>query len=217
LNNAEPVGFTARVLVLQRRLSALMAAMEAALLAATSMILVFLVTALFLQVLFRYVIRQPLPWSEEAARYGMIWFAMLAAALAARRGQQIVFRWATLPIPRVPQALLRQVVSLATLVFLVFLLLQSLAFLDVVANQVAPGTGVNMRLPYAGIAVGVAFLIVVYLSDFLDSICSVITGRVLSLRELQELETLRSLAAGASLSTVPEGNAASASSGGPHK
>jgi TRAP-type C4-dicarboxylate transport system permease small subunit len=38
-----------------------------------------------LQVLFRYVIAAPLPWSEEAARYLFVWTAFLAAAAAVGR------------------------------------------------------------------------------------------------------------------------------------
>jgi TRAP-type C4-dicarboxylate transport system permease small subunit len=36
----------------------------------------------FLQVVFRYVLRQPLFWSEELPRYLLIWMSFLAAALA---------------------------------------------------------------------------------------------------------------------------------------
>lgn len=38
-----------------------------------------------LQVLFRYLLAAPLPWSEEAARYLFVWTAFLAAAAAVGR------------------------------------------------------------------------------------------------------------------------------------
>ena len=41
-----------------------------------------------LQVVFRYVIQKPLPWSEEAARYLFVWTAFLAAAVTVGRNDQ---------------------------------------------------------------------------------------------------------------------------------
>lgn len=41
-----------------------------------------------LQVVFRYVIQEPLPWSEEAARYLFVWTAFLAAAVTVGRNDQ---------------------------------------------------------------------------------------------------------------------------------
>jgi TRAP-type C4-dicarboxylate transport system permease small subunit len=38
-----------------------------------------------LQVLFRYVLEKPLPWSEELARYLFVWAALLAAAVMVGR------------------------------------------------------------------------------------------------------------------------------------
>jgi len=43
-----------------------------------------------LQVLFRYLIAAPLPWSEEAARYLFVWTAFLAAAAAVGRDDHFV-------------------------------------------------------------------------------------------------------------------------------
>lgn len=41
-----------------------------------------------LQVLFRYVLAAPLPWSEEAARYLFVWTAFVAAAASVARNDQ---------------------------------------------------------------------------------------------------------------------------------
>jgi TRAP-type C4-dicarboxylate transport system permease small subunit len=53
-------------------------------------ILVFIITVLFgamslaslLQVIFRYVLKQPLPWSEELARFLFVWVVFLGSAVA---------------------------------------------------------------------------------------------------------------------------------------
>jgi TRAP-type C4-dicarboxylate transport system permease small subunit len=42
-----------------------------------------------LQVVMRYVFNSPLVWSEELARFAMIWMAFLAIALGLRRGSHV--------------------------------------------------------------------------------------------------------------------------------
>ena len=57
---------------------------------AETVVVVVLVTMLtavtFAQVCARYVLGDPLIWSEEAARYLFVWVSMLGAALALREG-----------------------------------------------------------------------------------------------------------------------------------
>lgn len=47
-----------------------------------NLLLIVMVVVVFAQVIFRFVLEQPLPWSEEVARYIMVWIAFLGAALA---------------------------------------------------------------------------------------------------------------------------------------
>lgn len=53
----------------------------------------------FLQVLFRYLLQQPLFWSEELPRYLLIWMSFLAAAVAQRDEAHINI---TLVVNRLP-------------------------------------------------------------------------------------------------------------------
>jgi TRAP-type C4-dicarboxylate transport system permease small subunit len=63
----------------------------------TEKILVALLTAMtlivFAQVVFRYVLRSPLYWSEEAARYIMIWIVFLGASIGIRKASHLGFTW----------------------------------------------------------------------------------------------------------------------------
>ena len=49
-------------------------------------LLSFFVTLLFVQVVFRVVIKESLTWSEELSRFAFVWFAYLGASYAARLG-----------------------------------------------------------------------------------------------------------------------------------
>lgn len=46
----------------------------------------FMVAAILIQVFYRYVLNNALPWPDEAARFGMLWMMGLMAPTAFRRG-----------------------------------------------------------------------------------------------------------------------------------
>ena len=151
-----------------------------------SVLLIFLSVILFTQVVFRYVLELPLPWSEESARFSLVWLGMLAAGITARRGLHFVFRWGVILLPRVVLPWLRLAINVLIVAFLALLLLLSLDYLELVSNQTSQATGVNMAVPYAGVTAGAVVLLVLYAFEILDGLCSLSTGRRLSELERQE-------------------------------
>jgi TRAP-type C4-dicarboxylate transport system permease small subunit len=185
-------------LIVQRRIAGLARRVEQVLLVAAGVLLVYLSIVLFLQVLYRYVLFLPLPWSEESARFAMVWFGMLAAGVAAYRGLHFSFRWGTLVLPPRGRFWLRQVLNVTTMALLVVVYAQSLRYLEIVGNQTAPGTGLNMRIPHASVTVGAVGMLLVYVCDFLDAICGALTGQTFSVRERREALMDEELASGPS-------------------
>ena len=151
-----------------------------------SVLLIFLSVILFTQVIFRYVLELPLPWSEESARFSLVWLGMLAAGITARRGLHFVFRWVVVLLPQVVLPWLRLAVNVLIAAFLALLLLLSLDYLELVSNQTSQATGVNMAVPYAGVTAGAIVLMVLYAFEILDGLCSLSTGQRLSEPERQE-------------------------------
>jgi TRAP-type C4-dicarboxylate transport system permease small subunit len=176
-----------RLLQFQQLLASLGSLVEASVLVTACVLLMALSAILLLQVLFRYILQKPLPWSEEVARFGLVWLGMLSATLTARRGLHFLFRWGTLAIPAVGRAWLRQMVNLLVIGFLSLIFWGSLAYLDIGRIQTAPATGVDMRFPYAAVTVGVGLLIVTFVLEIVDSLCGVMTGQRFSEREQEEL------------------------------
>ncbi|MEX0276785.1 MAG: TRAP transporter small permease [Ruegeria sp.] len=82
-----------------------------------------MVIAILIQVFFRYVLGNALPWPDEAARFCMLWMTGLMAPTAFRRGGFVAIDMVPLMLPRV----LGQVLTL-------FLLVVSLAVLLVAVN-----------------------------------------------------------------------------------
>lgn len=50
-----------------------------------NLLLTIMVVVVFVQVIFRFILMMPLSWSEEVARYIMIWTTFLGAALAVEK------------------------------------------------------------------------------------------------------------------------------------
>ena len=82
-----------------------------------------MVVAILIQVFFRYVLGNALPWPDEAARFCMLWMTGLMAPTAFRRGGFVAIDMVPMMLPRV----LGQVLTL-------FLLVVSLAVLLVAVN-----------------------------------------------------------------------------------
>ena len=65
-----------------------------------------MVLAILVQVVWRYVLSLPLPWTEEAARFLMLWMTGLVAPTALRRGGFVAIDMIQLALPRVLGGLL---------------------------------------------------------------------------------------------------------------
>ncbi|GAK59395.1 tripartite ATP-independent periplasmic transporter DctQ component [Candidatus Vecturithrix granuli] len=71
-----------------------------------------------LGVVFRYVIRHPLSWSEEVARYLMIWAASLAVSIGIMQREHLGITFLVSRLPHSAQKYVAVLVNLAVLWFL---------------------------------------------------------------------------------------------------
>jgi TRAP-type C4-dicarboxylate transport system permease small subunit len=69
------------------------------------------------QVVFRYVLNDPLVWSEELARLAFVWVAMLTWGLGARRRSHIAVTFLPDMLSRTPRLLLAILVQVLIIVF----------------------------------------------------------------------------------------------------
>jgi len=73
-------------------------------------------------ILFRYVMVNPLPWTEELARYAMIWMGLLAVSMGVRRESHLGLNFVVEKFPRVFQTILKYLVRILIGVFLFYLM-----------------------------------------------------------------------------------------------
>lgn len=112
-----------------------------------------------LGVLFRYVLKAPLPWAEELARYLMIWGASLGASIAYREGSHIAVTLLA-DKARGPGAMailwLSQVV---VLLFMSVVTFQGFLLVTKLVGQTSPAMEIPMAWPYLAIPVGCFFIL----------------------------------------------------------
>lgn len=124
---------------------------------------------ILIQVFFRYVIYLPVPWTEELARYLMVWMGMLGSAAALRQGRHLGVR---VLVERLPQGVYDRLVAPLVQVimagFLGILLWHGVVFLRLNADQNSPAMELSMLWPYLALPVGAGMMILDLVADMLE-------------------------------------------------
>ena len=109
----------------------------------------------FLQFFTRYVLNDSLAWTEEIARYGLMWVTFIGGAMVTRRKTHIAVELISnlMPAGAVRQALLA-FVDIVTLGFLALLAYFSVTITERMAFQRMTVFELPMSYVYAGVALG---------------------------------------------------------------
>jgi len=124
---------------------------------------------ILLQVFFRFVYYVPFPYSEELARYLMIWMAMFGSVIALRHGKHIGVR---VLVERLPEGIYDNfavpLVQVCMVVFLAILAWQGWDLSMRNAMQMSPSMELSMRWPYLAVPVGALMMILDIVADMLQ-------------------------------------------------
>jgi TRAP-type C4-dicarboxylate transport system permease small subunit len=108
----------------------------------------------FLQFFTRYILNDSLAWTEEIARYGLMWVTFIGAAMVTRRNSHIAVVLLTELLPPGPARVLRASIDIVVLVFLALLAYFSVLILERMQFQRMTVIDLPMSLVYGGIALG---------------------------------------------------------------
>ena len=114
--------------------------------------------AVIAQVVFRYVLSAPLPWSEELARYLMIWVACLAASEAYHQKSHVGVNLLSDLLPVKFRQWRHQIVHLAILILMLVIIYQGFTLSWLLLDQMSPALGISMTWPYMSVPVGASFI-----------------------------------------------------------
>jgi TRAP-type C4-dicarboxylate transport system permease small subunit len=107
-----------------------------------------------LGVFFRYVLQDALTWTEETARYIMIWMGFLGTGLALREGSHVAVELLLESVPGGPRRALVAVVRVLSLGFLVSVVAAGGVLLARISSQSTPVLAISMMWPYLAIPAG---------------------------------------------------------------
>lgn len=116
-----------------------------------------LTTAMFLvvfsQVIFRYVLNQPSPWTEELSRYLFIWISLLGAAFGVMKQSHFGFDLIVKKLSPSHQRVEAIFVYLCMGILIFVLTFYGLKMYNIVAFQITPGLQIPMRYVYLSLPV----------------------------------------------------------------
>jgi len=114
-------------------------------------------------VLFRYVINDPLMWSEALARYLMVWIGLVGAAITLKHGAHIRINAIRQRLPRLLRLVGDLAVALAIAGFLWIMTVEGWSAAWRGANQSVTSLGVSMLWPLLAVPVAGALMLVQHL------------------------------------------------------
>ncbi len=126
----------------------------------------------FIQVIFRFIIKASLPWSEELSRYLQVYITFFGTAYGIQTGAHLGIEAFTHLLPKGGRKVLAILVQIVSM--LVCALILKLG-IDIVTSQMASGqVSPAMRIPmwmiYGAIPAGMVFCVIRYVVDIYHSI-----------------------------------------------
>lgn len=112
-----------------------------------------------LEVIFRYLIHLPLFWTEELARYCLVWASLLGAAVALKRGEHIAVRFMMDLFPERLRRLFAVVALLAVLALLAVMTWGGIQLVALTRAQTSPALRIPMAIPYLAVPFGAAVML----------------------------------------------------------
>ena len=114
-----------------------------------------------MQVITRYCLKIPLPWSEELARYIFNWLTWVGASYATKERKHVNI---DVVFQRLPNLGKKACTIISTIVWIIFLAVMVKISLKLTMSvysggQVAIGSGIPMWIPYAAIPTGMSLML----------------------------------------------------------
>jgi TRAP-type C4-dicarboxylate transport system permease small subunit len=133
---------------------------------------------IFVQIVTRYILNYPLSWSEELARYLMIWLTFLGTAVAVGKKGHIIIDFVIRYIPKKYQIYDDMVVSLITAMYLVIIIYSSYQIMPVIVGSITPTLQISYVYVYAAIPISSLITILYLVNNVIEDISkSSIRGR----------------------------------------
>lgn len=123
-----------------------------------------------LQVFFRYVLKSPISYSEELARFAMIWTVMFGATVAFRNKTHIVVDYFVEKLPKIVQHPIRVLQSILVLLFCLILVVKGYELSMQAINQLATASKIPIGYIILAFPISGAIIALYILEEFLKQL-----------------------------------------------
>jgi TRAP-type transport system small permease protein len=123
-------------------------------------------------------------WTEEVARYLMIWMVFVGGALAARKGRMIAIETVAQLVPAVAGKILKYISHLISIIFYMVIFYIGLQWVSFGGSETAPVTQIPMSILYSSMVVG-SLLMTINTIGFLVEI--VVQKRDIRFADIEEI------------------------------
>jgi C4-dicarboxylate transporter DctQ subunit len=119
----------------------------------------------FLQVIFRFILKSSLPWSEEVSRYLLVWITFMGGAYGVKTGAHLGVEAVQLLLPVKARKVAKLITHLVGLIVCVVVLIISIGIIQkqLAGGQKSPALRLEIGYIYLAIPVGMVFFIIRYL------------------------------------------------------
>ncbi len=144
--------------------------LDRALKALLALLLGVLTVTVFLQVLVRFVVKYPLPWTEEVARLAFVYSIFVGATLAVRERSHISVDFLLALLPEPAQRVVKLAGAILVAIFLVAMTWEGIEFVRVTGVQVTPVMQVPFRYLYLVIPASGAMMLLYLVLATIDDL-----------------------------------------------
>lgn len=116
------------------------------------------VVSIFWQVVSRYVLHNAPVWSEEVARYSLIWMTMVGAAVATRKGGHLLIDSVVAHCSPGARKRISILLDLLVLAFCSFMTWLGAKLTIITWKAISPGTKIPMAVVYVSMPLGFFFM-----------------------------------------------------------
>ncbi len=150
-------------------------ALESATLWIIAAALAVMTVVVFAQVVFREL-SASLPWSEELARYLMVYLTYLGISVGVKRKSHIAVEAVTRKFPLKVQNAVEIITNIACIVCCVIIVLYGIQLVNITMMQKSPALRMPMGIAYFSLVLGGILMIIQFLINTLDTLIDLFRG-----------------------------------------
>ena len=133
----------------------------------------------FVQVILRYVFLSPLSWIEELARYLLVWISCFGAAYGVRKGEHIAVMFLNNMFKGYVKSALTILIHAFVILFFMVCLTKGIGLSIRQWNVVTPALQIPRTLPYLGIPISFAIMLLFGFELFIIDIKAIFSKKSL--------------------------------------